>query len=131
MQDEFDDALKVEVLTNMLRMGKAESSELIESLANRLSVLLPEITSIQRGGWILSGQRPVKQLTVKFNDNHLTVTKDKLGVFPKVTKIVRGIALKTTDVSLDDWIALLALELSKAAEKDAGTRQALSNFGLG
>lgn len=131
MQDEFDDALKVEVLTNMLRMGKTEAGELVENLANRLQALLPEITTIERGGWILSSVRPVKTLTVRFSDSQLVLTKDKYGISPKVTKIVRGVALKTTDMSLDEWIALLASELGKAAEHDAKTRQALSNFGMG
>lgn len=128
MQDEFDDALKVEVLTNMLRMGKAESNELVESLASRMQALLPEITKVERG-WILSN-RPVKRLAITFPDNQLVLTKDKFGISPTTTKIVRGVALKTTELSLDEWIKLLAAELSEAAAHDANTRQALNNFGL-
>ncbi|MBX9769981.1 MAG: hypothetical protein K2X29_01340 [Candidatus Obscuribacterales bacterium] len=129
MQDEFDDVLKVEVLTNMLRMGKVESNELVESLASRLQALLPEITKVERGGWILS-ERKVKRLTVTFSDNQLVLTKDKFGISPTATKIVRGVALKTTELSLDEWIKLLAAELSEAAAHDSNTRQALNNFGL-
>jgi hypothetical protein len=43
-------------------------------------------------------------------------------------KIVRGVVLKTTEVSLDDWINTLATELSKASATNAGMRKALSDF---
>jgi hypothetical protein len=43
-------------------------------------------------------------------------------------KIVRGVVLKTTDISLDEWIKALAAELSKASATNASMKKALSDF---
>jgi hypothetical protein len=93
-----------------------------------LQTILPESTTVERGGWILSGAKPVKKMIVRFDDVHLGLTKDKNRVNASVMKIVRGVVLKTTEVSLDEWIRLLAVELNKAAAHNAGMKKALSDF---
>ena len=79
MQDEFDEGMQVEVLAQSLRMGKAESKELIETLATRLQTVMPEQTTVQRGGWMLSSVKPVRELIVRFDDCHLLLLQDKTG----------------------------------------------------
>lgn len=132
MQDDLDDALKVDVLATMLRADQKEAAALVEGLAERLQSVIPDNITIVRAGWVLSSTRPVKQLLVRFDDCHLQIEKDKNG---KVTaasiKVVRGVVLKTTKISLDEWVALLAAELSKAAENNASTREALNNLVTG
>ena len=83
---------------------------------------------MERGGWILSGDRPVKKLLVRFDDVHLGLVKDKTRVTATTMKIVRGVVLKTTDISLDEWIKALATELSKASTSNASMKKALSDF---
>jgi hypothetical protein len=132
MQDNFDEGMQVEVLAQSLRMGKAESKELIETLATRLQAVMPDQTTVQRGGWMLSSVKPVRELTVRFDDCHLQLLQEKTGsVQANVLKVVRGVVLKTTATGLDAWIKLLATELNKAAESNAQTRQALNQFFLG
>jgi hypothetical protein len=132
MQEDFDDRLQVEVLANLLKMDKAESKQLLETLAIRLQSVMPEIVTIKRGGWLLSAERPVQQLTIRFDDCHLQLMKDKTGTMTaSIMKIVRGVILKTTPATADDWIKTLATELSKAANNNAQTREALSKFMIG
>ena len=127
-EDWEDESLKIDILASALQMDRSESKELVEILATRLQTLLPDSTTVERGGWILSGNRPVKKLVVRFDDLHLSLEKDKSRVTATSMKIVRGVVLKTSEISLDDWIKSLAAELNKAAATNAGMRQALSDF---
>jgi hypothetical protein len=132
MDDDLDDGLRVEVLASALKMGKAESKELLETLATRLQAMMPEVTTVQRAGWFMSSERPVKELIVRFDDCHLQLVKEKTGSLTAVVmKVVRGVVLKSTPTTVDDWIKTLATELSKAAQKDAKTREILNKFVVG
>jgi hypothetical protein len=132
MQEDLDEGMQVEVLASALKMGKVESDELLETLATRLQAILPGTTSIERAGWILSSTRPVRQLIVRFDDCHLQLVKEKTGnLTASVMKVVRGVVLKTNPTTIDEWIKLLAAELSKAARSNAQTREALNKFVVG
>jgi len=132
MDDDLDDGLRVEVLANALKMGKAESKELLETLAMRLQAMMPDVTTIRRGGWMLSSERPVQELTVRFDDCHLQLVKEKTGTLTAVVmKVVRGVVLKSTPTTVDDWIKTLATELARAAKNDSRTREILNNFVVG
>jgi hypothetical protein len=129
MNDDWEDeSLKIDILATALRMDKSESKELVETLATRLQAILPESTTVERAGWMLSSNRPVKNLVVRFDDIHLGLAKDKSRVTATIMKIVRGVVLKTSEVSLDDWIKALATELNKASVTNAGMKKALSDF---
>jgi len=129
MNDDWEDeSLKIDILASALHMDKLESKELVETLATRLQTILPDSTTVERGGWILSSDRPVKKLIVRFDDLHLGLVKDKSRVTATSMKIVRGVVLKTSEVSLDDWIKTLATELNKASATNAGMKKALSDF---
>ena len=127
-EDWEDESLKIDILAAALRMDKHESSELVESLATRLQAMLPDATTVERGGWMLSSDRPVKKLLVRFDDVHLALAKDKARVTATILKIVRGVVLKTSEVSLDDWIKTLAIELSKASANSSEMKSALTEF---
>jgi hypothetical protein len=132
MDEDLDDGLRVEVLANALKMGKAESKELLETLAMRLQAIMPEVTTVKRSGWLLSSEKPVRELTIRFDDCHLQLVKEKTGtVTALVMKVVRGVVLKSTPTTLDDWVKTLATELSKAAQNNAETRAILNKFVIG
>lgn len=132
MPEDFDDAIEVDVLANALRMGKAESKDLLETLAIRLEAIMPDVTTIERGGWILSSARPVKAVTVRFDHCHLQLVKERTGTLTaSILKVVRGVVLKTSVTTLDDWFKTLATEMTKAAHSNTQTREALKNFVIG
>lgn len=129
---DFDEALQVDVLANALRMGKAEAGDLMESLSSRLQMILPDSTSIERAGWFLSSSRPVRLLTVKFDECNLQLEREKSGMItPRLMKVVRGVVLKTTTINLDDWMKTLAAELNKSAQHNSNTLEALKKFVIG
>jgi hypothetical protein len=132
MGAEFDRSLEVDVLAAALRLDRDESGDLLEFLAKKLELSLPQQTTIARSGNFLSKQRPVKEIIVRFNDYHYQLVRDRHGsVTAKVMQLVRGVVLKTTEISIDTWTDEVAQQLAQLAAQSSQTRTALDKFVIG
>lgn len=132
MMTEFDPVLEADVLAAALQMDNRETGDLLEFLAQKLAQSLPQATTVTRSGTFLSKVRPVKDITVRFETYHYQISRTPQGIpAAKVMKLVRGVVLKTSEVSVEDWIAGMAQELAQLAERSAQTRAALNQFVLG
>jgi hypothetical protein len=132
MGAEFDRSLEVDVLAAALRLDRDESGDLLEFLAQKLELSLPQHTTISRGGNFLSKQRPVKEIIIRFNDSHYQILRDRHGsVTAKVIQLVRGVAIKTTEMPIDIWTDQVAAQLAQLAAQSSQTRTALDKFVLG
>ncbi|MBZ0187953.1 MAG: hypothetical protein K8F91_17025 [Candidatus Obscuribacterales bacterium] len=129
MDNDLDKALQVDVLARLLQADKQQSAEMVETLAKMLLAALPEYTTVKRGGFILSKTRPVVELNVVFETIGYQIVKSKHGtVSAKEQKIVRGIALKSCDIDLEDCIDNIVSQLAGLAESNAIAKRALNNF---
>lgn len=132
MTDELDLSLQVDVLAAALQMDRRESEDLLEFLAKKLELVLPQQTTVMRGGGLFVKARPVKEITVRFSDYHYQIVRERSGTLTaKALKLVRGVVLKTTEVSVDEWTQEVAQQLAQLAEHSAQTRRALNQFVLG
>jgi len=132
MPEDFDQALQVDVLAASLRMEHQESGDLLEFLAKKLEQSLPQNTTVTRGGWFLSKDHPVQEITVRFNDYQYQILRDRQGsLTAKVMKLVRGVVLKTTEIPIHQWTDEVAQQLAQLAENSAQTRRALNKFVIG
>ncbi len=130
MEDNLDQALAVDVLAAALHMDKQESSDLLEFLAKKLQLSLPNNTQVKYSGFL--GMGAIQQITIRFNENHYQINRERYGSFtPKVLKVVRGVVIKITEVSMEQWNDQLALELSHQAQRSGEMRNALSKFVIG
>ncbi len=130
--DDFDQALKLDVLAASLRADTLQSAELLEQLARMLQAAVPESVRISRSGWFLSKDRPIEELTVKFDEYQYQIVKQKHGtVTARSMKVVRGVVLKTTEIPVEKCIEEILAELERMAAKNAQTRRALNKFVLG
>src|SRR5262245_49045982 len=99
MEEDFNQALQVDVLAASLRLDTKESGDLIESLAQKLSQTLPENTTIRRAGWLFSSKHPVEEIHVRFDEKQYQIVRERHGsVSTRVMKVVRGVVLKTSDI---------------------------------
>jgi hypothetical protein len=125
----MDEALEVDILAASLKLEGGQSADMMGHLAKKLQMALPDNVTITRGGWLLSSKRPVKDILVRFENNHFQLTKDQYGpVTPRQIKVVRGVALKTNEVSFDEWIANLAQEMAELAGRSTQAREAMSRL---
>ncbi|MBX9723837.1 MAG: hypothetical protein K2X81_20690 [Candidatus Obscuribacterales bacterium] len=130
MEEDLDDALMFETLAATLQLDRKEARSLVESLANMLQGALPEQVTITRGGWLMSKDKPVEELLVKFDATHYQIVKQKGGsaYSAKAMKIVRGIALKSTELELADCVSKIVEEVSVLAGKSSRMKMALNKF---
>src|SRR6478672_1969077 len=132
MPEDFDQALQVDVLAASLRMEHQESGDLLEFLDKKLEQSLPQNTTVTRGGWFLSKDHPVQEITVRFNDYQYQILRERQGsLTAKVMKLVRGVVLKTTEIPVHQWTDEVAQQLAQLAESSAQTRRALNKFVIG
>lgn len=121
--------MQFEVLAAKLRADHGASGDLLELVAKMLETSYAGGTKVQRGGWFLSGKRPVTDLYVRFDDWQFQISKEKHGsINARSMKLVRGVSLKTNEISMEQCIDEILKELVKFSEKNASTRNALDKF---
>jgi hypothetical protein len=132
MTEDLDPSLQVNVLAAALEMDRQESGDLLEFLAKKLELALPQQTTVTRSSKLFSRERPVKEITVRFDDYHYQIGREQHGsLTAKVMKLVRGVVLKTTEISVEQWTIEVAQQLAQLAQHSAQTRSALHKFVLG
>jgi hypothetical protein len=130
--DDFEQALNLDLLAASLRADKAEATQLLETLSKILLAAVPEHTKVERGGWMLSKDRPITEVTVNFEDQEYQIVRGKHGAFSgRVRKSVRGVVLRTSDISLDECFKSILRELESLAVNNAKARAALNKLVLG
>ncbi|MBY0377664.1 MAG: hypothetical protein K2Q33_03775 [Gammaproteobacteria bacterium] len=121
-----NDNFEMDVLMASMRIDGKQSASMLDVLAKKFELALPENVEVTRGGWFLSKEKPVEQIVLRFEDAHYVLIKPKHGpVQAMQSKIVRGVAIKTNDISYDQWIALVAQEIKDLASGNAGARDSI------
>lgn len=129
MQEELDPALQFEVLAAKLKGDHGASGDMLEYLAKMLESSYEGGTKITRAGWFMSKSRPVEELTVQFDEWQFQITRSKHGsITARSKKLVRGVALKTNEIGMDECIEEILKEVTKLAQKNAQTKDALNKF---
>lgn len=121
------DELSFDLVAAGLGRDSQDIDTFIEVLANRLQGSMPRIVTIKRGGFF-GKDRPVKQLSVQFEQWQYQLNRDKGHANFSRVKLVGGVGIKTETLSLAEWIQGLAQELVQFARDHEETRQALENF---
>lgn len=116
------DGLEVEGWAALLRRA-GEVSQIVERLADRLEAALPGRVSVERSGR-LHGRR-LRSLAVELGDDRLRMEVDGLRCRALLDHIVRGVCLRSDELTADEWIDRLAALLAEEAERSTQVRLAL------
>ena len=129
MEDKFNQALEVDILASALSIHRQESGELLELLVKKLKRFFPHNTQVRRN-WF--GFGAIKTVTLCFDDYHYQISRERYGsIAARMIKVIRGVGIKTTEITLDEWSQQVAKALAEIAARDAQVRNALSQFILG
>ncbi len=121
--------MEADVLAATLHQGLQESQDLLEFLARKFEGPLSHLLTVRRKGGLFTKEHPVEEITLRFDERHFQIIREPRGFFvPKILKEVRGVVLKTTQVTVEEWLAQLAQELAKQAQLSESSRRALSSF---
>ena len=113
-----------ELIAASLRANAQDIDVFVQVLAEKFEAAVPDATHVERAG--LRGGGRVKTIAVELRDHRYRV--DDRGRHPSRSHVVRGITLKSDDLSLDEWIESLAYDLAQEAERTERGRLALAEF---
>jgi len=114
-------------LAMALRRDVESIAEQLVHLADVLATIVPDRLAIERAGGLFS-RKHVSSVTVSFDDEMFHAAHDGSRLVSVRRDLVRGIALRTHALALDQWLAELAAALSRHAATSAVTRDALSRL---
>lgn len=128
-QDDAGEGMGFELLASSLRADAADEGAFLEALASKLEGALPHRVTIQRGGGLFTHTHPVQHMAVNLGDWEYEIRTEHGGTLAAArTHAVRGIALKSEPMGVDEWIATLGEELALLAERSAHDRAALQRL---
>lgn len=130
MADPFEQQewVKFGVAATLSRQYAADQREFLELLAQMLEQALPEEAEIGRRGGLFS-KKTVQKVALTLGENRYTLEDPGRGPLrASRAHIVRGIALKTETIPVEEWLAELGAALDERASNSAAAREALSRF---
>ena len=111
-----------------LQADATDLNAFVEALAVKLDGALPGRVAIARRGGLFSRSKAVREISVEMGDCRYTLVSGGGRIETTRRNEVRGIAIKSEQLELDDWIAALSRELEAAARESAEGRQALERL---
>jgi hypothetical protein len=124
----FGEGLGFEVLASSLRADAGDGKTFLEALATKLGGALPTRTQVQRESHLFSSQKPVKLISLEIGEFRYQIGHQHGTLAAQRTRVVRGIALKTEALSVDQWLDELTQALLQLAQQSAQDRAALQRM---
>ncbi len=122
-----ESAPQIDILAGYLRADQHDLKAFVEILAKKLADAFPDRVKIQRKG--LPGMsRPVVSITMTFLESQFVLDNNKGQVSTRRRKLVRGVALNTDELRLDEWIDQLSAALVDEAALSERDRVALQQM---
>jgi hypothetical protein len=116
-----------------LRADRADVESYTRVLTDTLGSALPAgMVEVERRRSMadrVSG-RPGQPTAVRVHgkERDLELRQGVRGVDAEVRAVVRGVVISRRTIGIDEWLAVLAEELSALAERDAAAREALARL---
>jgi hypothetical protein len=113
-----------------LEWDVGEPAEVLDRVAGRFSVAFPALTKVKRSGLFGRGAPESVSLDVPRSGDTLryALAGTPAGLVPSVTRIVRGVALKTANPDAGEWIAALIDDLRAYLDRERSAREALARL---
>jgi hypothetical protein len=119
--------LSMEAIADRLGEHRGDGAAFLAELAPRLAELLPGRVTVEMKGGLLSKAHPVK-VDVDLGEYRYHLALDGHRLSARRAHVVRGIALKSSELELPELLDALAAELYEASRKGDEARQALARF---
>jgi hypothetical protein len=104
---------------------------LLKALVTRLSGALGDRLEVERAGGLIRRSDEIRRLTVRLGDDELEAALDKGALVCTVSRSSGGIRIRSTRVSMDEWLHQLLGSLQAEASTSQATRQALESLVIG
>ena len=124
--DAQGDGTDFELLAASLRADAGDTRAFVEALARKLEGALPHRVRVERGGGLFARNHDVQRIQVQLGEwAYELLPGPGSAMDARRTHTVRGVALKSEQVGLDEWIETLSAELADLARHSAQDHAAL------
>lgn len=125
-----DDAtgLDLDLLAATLRADSGDLGVFVEALAAKLEAAVPGGVVVQRRRDGMFGPKRVRRITVELAGRRLDLSADGGQVETRVARLSGGIVIRSEELAIDQWLALLGESLAAEAQSSATTREALQRL---
>ncbi len=124
----YGEGLGFEVLASSLRADAGDTKTFLEVMASKLGGALPARTAVERESHLFSRDKPVKMISIELGEYRYQIGQAHGTLTAQRTRVVRGIALKTEALGVDDWLDNLSQGLMELAQQSAQDRAALQRM---
>jgi hypothetical protein len=121
-------ASQLDLIAASLRAETGDLKAFVEALAWKLSDSFPHRVRVERTGRRFGGKQRVRSLSVTIADNEYELDNNDGEITCRRRNVVRGIALKTEQLSLEQWIDSMSEALNQAAAQTESDRAALGRL---
>lgn len=133
MTGELGPAWDMHMMIAALRADRSDVESYTRVLTSTLGDALPDgMVDVEyrrsMGDRVAGRQGQAVALVVHGAEKDLGLRQGKRGVDAEVRTIVRDVVISRRTIGIDEWLTLLAQELTKLAERDAAAREALSRL---
>lgn len=112
----------------LLSRYQQDQQALLEQLATFLEATLPRQTSVRRTHGLI-GPRRTTGLNVELSGIRYGLDQAQRSALEATrTRVVRGVAVRTEPLSVEDWLAELSAALTAELERTTGGRAALDRL---
>lgn len=122
----MEGAADFDLVAASLRADSGDLRIFVEALTTKLEQSFPGRCRVRRAG--LFGKKAVRQVTVDLGESRYELTNDAGAVAARRSSVVRGIALKSEELGLDEWIDALAAQVVAEAGRSERGRLALEKL---
>jgi len=120
--------LNAGVAAALARQYTEHQREFLDSLAALLESALPKHVQVTRQRKLLGWDRPVTALKLELGDYRYTVDTPKGEPVARRILMKRGIALRTDELPISDWIQEVGVALEAYSQKHEEAETALRQF---
>jgi hypothetical protein len=128
-----DDAtFDLELLASSLQADSADVRLLLKVLVDNLSAALGSRLTVERGGGrLFKKPTAIQRVVITVGDDQLEAVVDGDRLACTVARSSGGIRIRSTKVSMDEWLQRLLSALRDEAATSESTRRALESMVLG
>ena len=121
-----------DIYSAWMRRSNGDMHAFLEALAVRLEQSLPGMVQVQRKrDGLFARTQHVSSISLQLGNFQFVLQKEPAGIKTSRTKIVRGVTLKSDDLSLADWLSAVDAELKTAAADAEKSHSVLREFLVG
>lgn len=111
-----------------MKMDASDTKVFFNVLAAKLEGAIPDAVTIEREGGFFKKDHPIKSIKLTLGEDVFEASLSGGTVHALHSHAVRGITLRSEELSFDDWQRRLLEILHRSAETSSGARAALESL---